>query len=115
MQMTVVIFHPRAREKLKSYSKEIKKKIGDLILELQEGKMLSMPHSKPMPSIAKGAYELRVKNDNNIYRVFYYIKIKDKILVFHIFNKKAKRTPNKEINSGKERLKELLEVYNEKD
>ena len=61
-----------------------------------------------MPGVAKGAYELRVKDRNRAVRVFYFIKHGDSILVFHAFEKTSQKTPLHEIELGKKRLKELL-------
>ena len=68
-----------------------------------------MPLSKSMPSVGKGAEELRVKDSSGAYRVFYYTRLHDRVLVFHAFQKKTKKTPKHEIEIGKKRLKELLD------
>ena len=54
-----------------------------------------------MPSIAQGVHELRIKNAGGQIRVFYFVKFKDAILVFHCFKKKAQKTPDLEIETGK--------------
>ena len=82
--------------------------MGDLLRALQKGEMLTMPHSKPMPSVGSGVYELRVKNADGAYRAFYYLKHEDAILVFHCFQKKTQKTPLREIQKGVKNLKELL-------
>lgn len=61
-----------------------------------------------MPSIAQGVHEIRLKDKSGIYRVFYFTKVKDKILIFHAFKKKTQKTPKKDIDLGKKRLKEML-------
>lgn len=67
-----------------------------------------MPYSRTMTSIAQGCCELRVKDSDGIYRAFYFLKIKGKILIFHAFQKKDQKTPKKEIDLGKKNLKEML-------
>ena len=81
-----VVFNPRAKIELKKLSKPVKRKVGELLLELEKGKILKMPHSRAMSSVANGVSELRVKDENGIYRVFYYLKVKNKILVKIISN-----------------------------
>ena len=93
---------------MKQFPDEIKKEIGYHLYQMQKGMILSMPHSKPMPSIASGCYELRISGKDILYRVLYYLKIKDFILVFHAFNKKTQKTSYKDIQIGKKNLKELL-------
>jgi phage-related protein len=68
-----------------------------------------MPLSKSMPSVGKGVEELRVKDSSGAYRVFYYARLHDRVLVFHAFQKKTEKTPKHEIEIGKKRLKELLD------
>jgi len=67
-----------------------------------------MPHSLPMKSIASGAYELRVRGGDGIYRSFYYTKGVHGILLFHAFKKKTQKTPLDEIILEQKRLSELL-------
>ena len=67
-----------------------------------------MPHSKPMPSVGSGVYELRVKDADGAYRAFYYLKHENAILVVHCFQKKTQQTPLREIQKGIKNLKELL-------
>ena len=61
-----------------------------------------------MKEVGKGVEEIRVKDASGIYRAFYLAKFKNKVLVFHLFMKKTQKTPQKEINLGKKRLKELM-------
>ena len=70
-----------------------------------------MPLSRPMPSVGKGVHELRVKDRSGQYRVFYYTKLKNDILVFHFFKKKTQATPKKEIDLAKRRLKTMKGEY----
>lgn len=111
--MKAAQFHPAAIATLRSFPKEIKNKIGDLVLDLQNGKSLAMPESRPMPSVGQGVHEIRVKDSENQYRAFYYVKVKERILVFHSFIKKSEKTLKREIDLGKRRLKELLEALDE--
>ncbi len=50
-----------------------------------------------MSSVAAGVQELRVKDRDGIYRVFYLTKMEDGIYVFHAFQKKTIKTPDDEI------------------
>ena len=66
MSMKVAVFHPKAREALKTFPADVRKTTGKAILELQKGFSLSMPLSRPMPSVALGVEELRVKDSTGI-------------------------------------------------
>ncbi len=95
-------------KEIASFPDEVKRDIGYLIFKLQIGERLEMPSSRPMPSLGKGCYELRSKGIDGIYRIFYFVKIKGKVLIFHAFNKKTQKTPKKEIDLGKKNLKAML-------
>ena len=69
-----------------------------------------MPLSKPMPAVASGVSELRVKGEDGVFRVFYFTATREGILVFHAFTKKTQRTPPLEIELAQKRLKELLDA-----
>jgi phage-related protein len=67
-----------------------------------------MPLSRPMPSVAPGVEELRVKDRSGAYRAFYFAKLDTAILILHAFEKKAATTPKREIDLGRNRLREML-------
>ena len=69
-----------------------------------------MPHARPMPTVALGVSELRVKGEDGIFRVFYFTATAKGILVFHAFTKRTRRTPPLEIELAKKHLKELLDA-----
>ena len=74
-----------------------------------------MPDVRPMPSVAKGAAEIRIKDSSGIYRAVFVIETELGVLVFHGFKKKTQQTPQNEIETGKKRLKVFLEeLKNEK-
>jgi phage-related protein len=95
--------------KVKSFPAEVRKEPGKAVFDLQRGQTLAMPLSRPMPSIALGAEELRIRDRAGIYRVFCYARLARGVLVFHAFTRKTQSTPKNELAMGKKRLKELLE------
>lgn len=99
------------------YSEEVQRKIlslpsgllarylrlTDLMLEF--GSNLGMPHTK---FLEDGLIELRVKSKEGIARVFYCTLIEKRIMMLHSFIKKSNKTPRKEIQIAKKRMKEVL-------
>jgi phage-related protein len=69
-----------------------------------------MPSSRPMPGVAPGVSEIRVKAEDGSFRVFYYTASSRGVLVFHAFVKKTQRTPPLEIDLARKRLRELLDA-----
>ena len=51
---------PQGAIKTPPFSKEARIEAGVLLRKLQHGEKLSLPHSRPMPSIGPGCHELRV-------------------------------------------------------
>jgi len=103
------LFHPKAREVIKTFPEEVRKELGKAILDLQKGHTLGMPLSRPMPSVALGVEELRMRDRAGIYRAFYFQKSSRGILIFHAFVKKTQKTSAQDINLGRKRLQELLD------
>ena len=82
--------------------------VAELLALVALGESLGLPVSRPMPSVAHGAHELRVGSASGQYRVFYFVKLKEAILVFHCFKKKTQQTPQVEIETARRRLGDLL-------
>lgn len=91
------------------FSKEARIEEGCLLRDLQEGIKLSLPHSRPMPSIGKRCHELRITNRNEIWRIIYRIDT-DAILIAEVFKKKTRETPKRVINESKKRLMKYDEI-----
>lgn len=101
-------------EILKSCHKEIlywplniREDLADSLARLERGHILSMPISRPMPSIGKGVHELRLKDRAGIYRIIYVFLGSSEIWLLHAFKKTTQATPFKDIAIAKERLKRI--------
>ncbi len=78
-------------------------RLTDLMLEF--GSNLGMPHTK---FIGEGLIELRIKSKEGIARVFFCTMIGKKIIMLHLCLKKSNKTPKKEIQIVRKRIKEVL-------
>ena len=85
-------------------SLEARRELGMLLRELQDGEMLAMPHSRPMPSLGRRCHELRVNDETNTWRLMYRIDA-DAILILEVFAKKTRETPPQVILDCQRRLK----------
>lgn len=110
-----VHWHKHAKEVVSFFPDKVRAEIGYLLYLLQIGKMLNQPQARPMPSVANGAFELRVRGRDGVYRVFYILKTETGILAFHAFQKKTQKTDKNDLRLGQQRLKELLGDLNGKD
>lgn len=107
LSMKSVVLHPKAREVIRDFPADVRDRLGQALLEIQKGFKLGMPRVRPMPSVAPGIEEIRLRGKDGIYRVFYFTRDPRGVLVFHAFMKKSQQTPRLEIELGKKRLKEL--------
>ena len=85
------------------FSKEARIEAGVLLRKLQQGEKLSLPHSRPMPSIGPGCHELRVIDRDAAWRIFHYINA-DAIVLLEITDKKTRQTRQRVIDTCRERL-----------
>ncbi|MCH7764444.1 MAG: type II toxin-antitoxin system RelE/ParE family toxin [Candidatus Marinimicrobia bacterium] len=87
------------------FSANARMEAGFLLRLLQKGELLSMPHSRPMPSIGSNCHELRVVDENATWRIIYRIDA-DAIIILEVFSKKTTQTPKRVTEICKKRLKD---------
>jgi phage-related protein len=81
---------------------------GVLLRRLQQGELLSLPHSRPMPAIAARCHELRIVDEGRTWRVVYRID-PDAIVIAEVFQKVTRETPE----PVKQRCRARLRAYDE--
>jgi len=80
-----------------------RREMGMLLRDLQEGTLLGLPHSRPMPSIGARCHELRVTDENRIWRLIYRLDAAA-IVILDVFGKTTRQTPQNIIATCKRRL-----------
>lgn len=85
---------------------------GLLLRRLQEGETLSMPHSRPVPSIGPRCHELRVNDTDRTWRIIYSIE-DDAIVILEVFSKKSRSIPRRIMDACVERLKRYRSLADE--
>jgi phage-related protein len=73
-------------------------------LMIEFGANLGMPHTRAM---GDGLFELRLKGKEGIARVFYCTLVGQRIIMLHSFVKKSQKTPGKELELARRRMKEI--------
>ena len=86
------------------FSQDARIEAGFLLRQLQKRLKLSMPHSRPMPTVGRRCHELRISDSNSIWRIIYRID-PDAIVILEVFNKKTSVTPKSVINTCKDRIR----------
>ncbi len=85
------------------FSKEARIEAGTLLRRIQDGESLGMPHSRPMPSIGARCHELRIRDENQNWRIVYRLD-GDAIVIADVFPKTTQQTPKKIIETCQRRL-----------
>jgi len=86
------------------FSAAARQEAGTLIRRLQYGEVLSLPQSRPMPSIGARCHELRINDENKTWRIVYRVDT-DAIVILDVFAKKTRATPDRVIATCKSRIK----------
>ncbi|MFT7458600.1 MAG: phage-related protein [Planctomycetota bacterium] len=68
---------------------------------------------KSIPSIGSGVQEIRI-GKGGAFRVIYIAKYDEAVYVLHVFQKKTQRTPKKNIDLAKQRLRDVQHMRREK-
>ena len=87
-------------------SKAARIEAGYLLRRLQKGDKLTLPHSRPMPTIGRRCHELRITDEDATWRVVYRVD-PDALIIAEVFSKKTSQTPKRAIDNAKKRLKEF--------
>ena len=95
----------RGEVKTPPFSQNARIEAGFLLRRLQQGEMLSLPHSRPMPDIGKRCHELRIVDEDKTWRIVYRTD-EDAILILEVFNKTTQKTPKSVIDNCQRRIRE---------
>ena len=86
------------------FSSNARIEAGYLLRLLQQGQTLSLPHSRPLPTIGTRCHELRINDENKTWRIIYRID-GDAIIILEVFDKKTRKTPQEVVGTCKRRLR----------
>jgi phage-related protein len=97
----------QCQKEIEDFPLAVREDLADALARLDEGHVLSMPLSRPMPSIGRGVHEMRFRDRSGIYRVIYVLISGGQIVLLHAFMKKTSQTPQQNIELAQKRLKEV--------
>ncbi len=100
-----------SRERLRHFPKPAKRVVGQALNAAQSG--IKHMDAKPLRGVGSGVFEIVTRYDTNTYRAVYTVNIGENIYVLHVFQKKSTRgirTPKKEIDLIKQRLRMAREM-----
>ena len=106
-----------ARENLKDFPEEVRQDIGFALFEVQRGQKPAA--AKPLKGFGgAGVLEIIENFVGDTYRAVYTVKFQKVVYVLHCFQKKSKhgiKTPQRDIELIKQRLRVAEEDYKEND
>src|SRR5208282_997990 len=99
----VIAWEGDSKEVISSFPDAAKYNLGFDLRLLQQGQQPT--DYRPMTSVGPGVFELRDQDERAWYRVIYLSRVQDVIHVLHCFEKRSRETPQRDINTARQRLK----------
>ena len=90
---------------LRAFPEDARRVAGFELRRVQQG--LQPTDWKPMASVGAGVEEIRVQTGQE-HRVFYIARFEEGVYVLHAFEKRSRKTPSREIEVARGRLREVL-------
>jgi len=101
--MKPVIFLGDSLRRVREFPDDARRTVGHELRDVQFGEEPS--DWKPMPSVGPSVREIRVREASGAFRVIYVAHLEAAIYVLHAFQKKTQKTPQRDIDLARERLR----------
>ena len=105
--MKRISFVDRSLNDLKQFPEDARREAGYQLDKVQRG--FDPADWKPMKTVGAGVSEIRIKDDQGIYRVIYITKYANTVFVLHAFKKKSQKTAKKDLEIARKRLKVVIQ------
>ena len=105
--MKKIVFVGRTLDRIKNFPDKAKRESGFQLDKVQQGE--NPTDWKPMNSVAIGVQEIRIKDDDGIYRIIYIAKFEEAVYALHAFKKKTQKTSKTDIDTAKKAYKIIIE------
>ena len=106
--MKRIVFLGDALDQVRSFSESARKEAGVQLHKVQRG--LEPSDWKPMVTVDSGVREIRIREDGGAFRVLYVTQFADVVVVLHAFEKKAQKTPKRDLELVTSRLRMFIAV-----
>jgi phage-related protein len=103
--MKRLVFVGDSAKRLREFPDKARRYAGYELDKVQNGEEPS--DWKSMPSIGKGVYEIRVRDETGAFRVIYVSRLAEAIFVLHAFQKKSEATDKRDIELAKSRYNQI--------
>ena len=105
--MKEICFVGTARRDLAAFPEAARRRAGHELFMVQVGR--EPANFKPISTVGKGAFEIRVRDEAGAFRVIYVAKLDDRIYVLHAFQKKSQKTAQADLATAASRYKAIGE------
>lgn len=94
-------------DEVRAWPKDVREEVGRQLNKVEYGG--TPTDFKSMQTIGPGVNEIRHSDDGDKYRLIYIAKFPEAVYVLHVITKKkTQKTPQRDIDLAKKRLKELI-------
>lgn len=104
--MKPVRFLGDSLERLRDFPVDARQDAGYQLDKVQRG--LMPDDFKPMPTVGRGVEEIRIRDDAGTYRIIYTARLAEAVIVLHVFQKRAQRTSQRDLEIARTRFSELM-------
>jgi len=107
------VFLADTRERLRKLPEGVRDTFGFALFEAEQNR--KHPAAKIMKGDLRGVVEIVEGDGSGTYRAMYTLKLKGRVVVLHVFQKKSKSgvaTPQSDVDLIKLRLAEAKELFN---
>ena len=105
MKWTVTFYNERVKKQTLAFPKGILANLLHILDMVEEnGPNLGKPYTAPM---SKGLFEIRARGKEGIGRSLFCTIKEQEVVILHSFIKKTQRTPQKELDLAKKRMRSL--------
>ena len=102
----LVEFRGSALTDLRTFPVSARREAGYQLDQVQHG---GEPDDwKPMGTIGQGVREIRIRDENGVFRVIYIAKFADAVYVLHCFQKKTQKTSKADMDLAAKRYRDLV-------
>ena len=103
--MKAIRFLGDSLKRLREFPEDVRQDAGYQLDKLQRG--LQPDDFKPMPTIGKGVEEIRLWDDSGTFRVIYTARLKEMVVVLHVFQKRTQATSRRDMELARHRWAQL--------
>ena len=105
MAEKVILWLGSSRHDLQAFPPDARRLAGFQLRQIQEG--VESADWKPMSTIGPGVHEIRVHTALE-HRIFYIAKFAEAIYVLHAFEKRTRKTPQRDLDLARQRYQALV-------